>query len=82
MRHPHQAPVAIPLLDLPVDQVCRDLPLARPPPGAGHPLPEVRGQGVERVVQAIADEDREAAGGQPPSEVVYYSMGRLLGARS
>jgi len=50
MRHTHQTPAAIVLLDLAVKQSRSHLPLANPPADTPDPLPKMGRQPVEIVV--------------------------------
>ena len=67
VRYPHELPPLIVLLDLAIKESC-------------DPLAEMRGQGVEIVVEAITGEDRDAAGGQPLPQIVDDRMRSILGA--
>jgi len=57
-------------------------PLAGLLPHAGDPLPDVGRQGRKVQIQAVAGERRNAAGRQPPAEIVDDGVGGGLGARA
>jgi hypothetical protein len=81
-RHAHDLAVPIGLLDLTIDQLGRDPPLAYPLANCHNPPTEVGAQGIEVQIQAITCKNRDATWSKALTEFVDNSMRGALCPRT